>query len=144
MLSRMSKKTKIGIKEKIAKKWESLRDHHLTIMTTVFMVSLVMMLFTLVFVITGKYTEWPPERNALAWLSGLIGVIVAIFLWPEFFYLRGRYNYLREFLQINSPSELRKDMAEAQDAAKILGERYQDKLQEFLSEKGIRMKRKSK
>ncbi len=144
MLSRMSKKRKFSLRERAAKKWESLREHHLTIMTTVFMVSFVMMLFTLVFVMTGKYSELTPEMNALAWLSGLIGVIIAIFLWPEFFYLRGRYNYLREFLQISSPSELRKDMAEAQDAAKTLGDRYQDKLQKFLLDKGIRMKRKSK
>ena len=32
----------------------------------------------------------------------------------------------------------------AQDAAKILGNRYQDKLQEHLRGKGIHMKRKSK
>ena len=48
------------------------------------------------------------------------------------------------YMQISSPSELRKEMADAQEAAKILGDRYQDKLQEFLLEKGIRMKRKSK
>jgi|TARA_B110000196_G_C20771798_1_gene486933 cytochrome c biogenesis protein CcdA len=140
----MSKKAKLSLREKVAKKWESIREHHLTIMTTIFVISLVMMLFTLVFVMNGTYTELTPEMNALAWLSGLIGIIVAIFLWPEFFFLRGRYNSLKEFMQISSPSELRKEMADAQEAAKILGDRYQDKLQEFLLEKGIRMKRKSK
>ena len=140
----MSKKAKLSLRKKIAKKWESIREHHLTIMTTIFMISLLMMLFTLVFVMNGTYTELTPEMNALAWLSGLIGIIVAIFLWPEFFFLRGRYNSLKEFMQISSPSELRKEMADAQEAAKILGDRYQDKLQEFLLEKGIRMKRKSK
>ena len=45
-------------------------------------------------------------------------------------------------MQISSPSELRKEMAEAQEAGKILGNRYLDKLREFLLEKGIKMKRR--
>ena len=145
MLSRMSKKAKLSLREKISKKWESIRNHHLTIMTTIFVISLGMMLLTLVFIVKGDYNDFSPEKNALAWLTGLAGLIIAIFLWPEFFHLRGKYNFLVEFMSINSPSELRKLLSEAQEAAEILGDRYYSKLQEFLLEKGIKIKkRKSK
>ena len=138
----MSKNAKLSLRKRVSKKWESLREHHLTIMTTIFVISLGMMLFTLVFIISGTYSEWGPEQNALAWITGIVGIIIAVFLWPEFFYLRGRYNFLREYTKISSPSELRKEMAEAQEAGKILGDRYLDKLREFLLEKGIKMKRR--
>tara|TARA_B100000902_G_scaffold397816_1_gene462713 strand:- start:2684 stop:3121 length:438 start_codon:yes stop_codon:yes gene_type:complete len=145
MLIRMSKKAKFSLRERFSKKWESIREHHLTILTTVFVVSIGMMLITLVFIFNGTYNELSPEKNALAWLSGIFGLIIAILLWPEFFYLRGRYNFLTEFMKINSPSELRKDLAEAQESAEILGDRYYSKLQEFLLGKDIKIKkRKSK
>ena len=145
MLIRMSKKAKFSLRERFSKKWESIREHHLTILTTVFVVSIGMMLITLVFIFNGTYNELSPEKNALAWLSGIFGLIIAILLWPEFFYLRGRYNFLTEFMKINSPYELRKDLAEAQESAEILGDRYYSKLQEFLLGKDIKIKkRKSK
>ena len=84
----MSKNAKLSLRKRVLKKWESLREHHLTIMTTIFVISLGMMLFTLVFIISGTYSEWGPEQNALAWITGIVGIIVAVFLWPEFFYLR--------------------------------------------------------
>ncbi len=143
MLSRMSKNTKSGWREKIASKWESMREHHLTIMTTIFVLTLGMMIYTLTFIVRGP-SNFSEGVILFSWVSGLIGVVVAIFLWPEFFHLRGRYNFLREYMQIDSPSELRREMAEAQEAAKILGNRYLDALQEHLLSKGIRMKRKSR
>ncbi len=143
MLSRMSKNTESGLRRRIVNKWESIREHHLTIMTTIFVITLGMMIYTLTFIIRGA-SNFSDEIIVFSWVSGLIGVIVAIFLWPEFFYLRGRYNFLREYMQIESPSELRREMGDAQDAAKVLGNRYQDKLQEHLRGKGIQMKRKSK
>lgn len=142
MSSRMSKKAKFSLRESFSKKWESIREHHLTIYTTIFVVSIGMMLVTLVFVFTETYNELSPERNALVWICGIIGLLIAILLWPEFFYLRGRYNFLKEFMKINSPSELRKDLAEAQEAGEILGERYYLRLQEFLMEKDIRIKKR--
>lgn len=141
MLSRMSKNTKSGLRSKIVNKWESLREHHLTILTTVFVISLGMMIYTLTFIIRGP-SNFSEEVIVFSWISGLVGVIVAIFLWPEFFFLRGKYNFLREYMTIEAPSELRREMADAQEAAKTLGDRYQDKLQEYLLGKGIRMKRK--
>ena len=142
MLSRMSKKAKFSLREKISKKWESIREHHLTILTTVFVISIGMMLVTLIFVFTETYNDLSPERNALIWICGISGLLIAILLWPEFFYLRGRYNFLREFMRINSPSELRKDLAEAQEAGEILGRRYYIRLQEFLLEKDIKIKKR--
>ncbi len=141
MLSRMSKNTKSGLRSKIVNKWESLREHHLTILTTVFVISLGMMIYTLTFIIRGP-SNFSEEVIVFSWISGLVGVIVAIFLWPEFFFLRGKYNFLREYMTIEAPSELRREMADVQEAAKTLGDRYQDKLQEYLLGKGIRMKRK--
>ena len=112
-------------------------------MTTIFVITLGMMIYTLTFIIRGA-SNFSEEVIVFSWVSGLIGIVVAIFLWPEFFYLRGKYNFLKEYMQIESPSELRREMGDAQDAAKILGNRYQDKLQEHLRGKGIHMKRKSK
>ena len=100
------------------------------------------MLVTLIFVFTETYNDLSPERNALIWICGISGLLIAILLWPEFFYLRGRYNFLREFMRINSPSELRKDLAEAQEAGEILGRRYYIRLQEFLLEKDIKIKKR--
>ena len=138
------KQSKSGIAAKASAKWKSLHDHHLTIFTTAFVLTLGMMVFTFSFALLGLYDEWSKEMNALAWGSGIMGGFVAIFLWPEFFFLFGRYNSLREYLELESPSELRRAIADAEEAAKLLGPRYEQKLREHLSDKGVRTKRRSK
>lgn len=138
------KPSKSGIRARISSKWKSLHDHHLTIMTTAFVITLGMMLFTFVFALLGLYAEWTQEMNALAWGAGIIGAFAAIFLWPEFFFFFGRFNMLREYLELDSPSEMRRGIADAEESAKLLGPRYEEKLRKHLSDKGVRSKRRSK
>jgi len=143
-MAKKRKPSKSGISARISSRWESLHDHHLTIMTTAFVITLGMMLFTFVFALLGLYAEWTQEMNALAWGAGIIGALTAIFLWPEFFFLFGRFNTLREYLELESPSEIRRGIADAEESARLLGPRYEDRLAKHLSEKGVRSKRRSR
>ena len=119
------------------KYWEPQRDKHLKIISTAFFASIMMLVYSITYLVIlekidqGAYT-------AVAWVLGVLGLIFSILIGPSFFFYFGQYNLLKEFLQIDAQSELRRMRTDAEDAGRILGQSYMDKVNEHLSKSGLK------
>ena len=119
------------------KYWEPQRNRHLKIISTAFFASILMLVYSIVYLVIlekvdqGNYTTF-------AWVLGVLGLIFSIAIGPSYFFYFGQYNILKEFLQIESQSELRRLKSGAEDAARVLGTTYMDKLNEHLVNSGLK------
>ena len=119
------------------KYWEPQRNRHLKIISTAFFASILMLVYSITYLVIlekvdqGNYTTF-------AWILGVLGLIFSIAIGPSFFFYFGQYNLLKEFLQIDAQSELRRLKSDAEDAARVLGPSYMDKLNEHLVNSGLK------
>ena len=133
--SKSGKKSFIGTFNE--KYWEPHRNRHLKIISTAFFASILMLVYSITYLVIlekvdqGNYTTF-------AWILGVLGLIFGIVIGPSFFFYFGQYNLLKEFLQIDSQSELRRLKSDAEDAARVLGPSYMDKLNEHLVNSGLK------
>ena len=117
--------------------WEPQRDKHLKIISTAFFASILMLVYSITYLVIlekidqGAYTT-------VAWVLGVLGLIFSIIIGPSFFFYFGQYNLIKEFLEIDAQSELRRMRTDAEDAGRILGQSYMNKVNEHLSKSGLK------
>lgn len=81
--------------------------------------------------------EWS-SYTAVTWVGVLVGMVVLIFILPEFFHYLGVRNSLIEMLDTESRAELAANKAECEEAVKLLAGRWGALLEAKRVELGLR------
>tara|TARA_B100000214_G_scaffold290447_1_gene220163 strand:+ start:99 stop:518 length:420 start_codon:yes stop_codon:yes gene_type:complete len=119
------------------KYWEPQRDKHLKIISTLFFASILMLLYSITYLVILEKID-QGTSTAVAWALGVLGLTFSIIIGPSFFFYFGQYNVLKEFLQVDSQSELRRIRSDAEDAGKVLGPTYMEKVNAHLIKSGLK------
>ncbi|MBT4066473.1 MAG: hypothetical protein HOE76_04575 [Euryarchaeota archaeon] len=82
----------------------------------------------------SDFQEYTPASIVLI-VIGVIGLAVSA---PAFLNLNARAKSLGAIMSLKSTSELRKQKANGDEAARILGGRYEESWNSFLQEKGLK------
>jgi len=118
--------------------WIGQHGKHLSITTTVFFSSVIIMLLCLYQILTLQdHPDWG-ERTGLAIALGVVSFMFMIVSGPEMLVLRGHVNTLEELKQIDSISELRRQKSDGNFSASVLGAGHDVAWGEFLQSKGLR------
>ena len=114
----------------ITRWWHSQRERHFAIITYSSILSVASLIWGFVFLfILGGHSD--PELQHLvpwSWLAFVGGLVVAFYAAPEFFVYWGQKQLLEDILLIDSRPEVLRRRKEAEDAADMLGTRYQGRL----------------
>ena len=114
----------------ITRWWHSQRERHFAIITYSSILSVASLIWGFVFLfILGGHSD--PELQHLvpwSWLAFVGGLVVAFYAAPEFFVYWGQKQLLEDILLIDSRPEVLRRRKEAEDAADMLGTRYQARL----------------
>ena len=114
----------------ITRWWHSQSERHFAIITYSSILSVACLIWGFVFLfILGGHSD--PELQHLvpwSWLAFVGGLVVAFYAAPEFFVYWGQKQLLEDILLIDSRPEVLRRRKEAEDAADMLGTRYQGRL----------------
>ena len=114
----------------ITRWWHSQSERHFAIITYSSILSVASLIWGFVFLfILGGHSD--PELQHLvpwSWLAFVGGLVVAFYAAPEFFVYWGQKQLLEDILLIDSRPEVLRRRKEAEDAADMLGTRYQGRL----------------
>jgi len=110
--------------------WHSQNDRHFAIITYSSILSVASLIWGFVFLfLLGGHSD--PDLQHLvpwSWLAFVGGLVVAFYAAPEFFVYLGQKQILEDILQLDSRPEVLRRRKEAEDAADMLGTRYQARL----------------
>ncbi len=138
----MAKKNSGGLREKMNKWWETKRDSHLAILTTIFTASCVLIVSAMAQFLFLQDVEGFQGYTGAAWIMIAVGSIIAIFIGPEFFHYHGQRAVLMDSLKLDSRSEMEKVRGDAEAAARLLGTGAKERLNEHLSSLGLKKMRR--
>jgi len=114
----------------ISRWWQSQSDRHFAIITYSSILSVASLIWGFLFLfMLGGYSD--PDLQHLvpwSWLAFVGGLVVAFYAAPEFFVYWGQKQILEDILLIDSRPEVLRRRKEAEDAADMLGTRYQARL----------------
>tara|TARA_B100001123_G_scaffold409015_1_gene502761 strand:- start:1009 stop:1836 length:828 start_codon:yes stop_codon:yes gene_type:complete len=114
----------------IARWWHSQSERHFAIITYSTILSVASLIWGFVFLfMLGGYSD--PDLEHLvpwSWLAFVGGILVAFYAAPEFFVYWGQKQLLEDILLIDSRPEVLRRRKEAEDAADMLGTKYQARL----------------
>jgi len=131
----------------LRKWWHSKREHHFQVytLTTIFFSGLILYCFIFLFFMDGVQSLQNDGKDNLipfVWL-GLLGGSVALFVVaPEFHYFFVRKQMLEDILDLDSRPEVLRRRKEAEQAADLLGLRYQARLKGLYEMLGIKAGKK--
>lgn len=121
--------------------WMGHKDNHYLIVSTTAILSTAATIWGILFLfILGGATD--PTQTSLvpwSWASLFIGGLIAFWVLPEFFVYLGHKASLDEILLIDSRPEVLRRRKEAEEAAEMLGPRYQAHLVRLYNEMGIKV-----
>ena len=113
-----------------ARWWQSQSERHFAIITYSTILSVASLIWGFVFLfLLGGHSD--PDLQHLvpwSWLALVGGLLVAFYAAPEFFVYLGQKQTLEDILLIDSRPEVLRRRKEAEDAADMLGTRYQARL----------------
>lgn len=138
----MAKKGERGLRAKMTEWWNGKRDSHMAILSTVFTASCVMMVAALAQFLFLQDVEGFENYTGPAWIMMALGALIAIFIGPEFFHYLGQRTILLDALNLDSRSEMSKVRGEAEQAARLLGNGAQERLNEHLTSLGLKKMRR--
>ena len=114
----------------IGRWWQNKSDQHFAIITYSTILSIASLVWGFVFLfMLGGHSD--PEFEHLvpwSWLAFVGGLVVAFYAAPEFFVYWCQKQLLEDILLIDSRPEILRRRKEAEDAADMLGTRYQARL----------------
>ena len=115
----------------LTKWWESNKDSQFQIITYVTILSCASMAWGFIFLfMLGGATD-PSHQDSLvpfSWLCLVFGSFTSFYTLPEFGYFWSQRTALEEILELDARTEVLKRRKEAEDAADILGPKYQSRL----------------
>jgi len=76
-------------------------------------------------------------QTSITWVILLVSSVMLFFAGPEFIHYQGQYSALRDVLNSDSVSEIRKSRREAEEAAKLLGPIWEARLRAHFIDMGI-------
>ena len=142
LLVAMAKKGERGLRDKMGDWWKGKRDSHMAILSTIFTASCVMIVASLAQFLFLQDVEGFENYTGPAWAVMALGAIIVIFIGPEFFHYLGQRATLLDALKLDSRSEMSKIRGEAEEAARLLGNSAQERLNEHLSSLGLKKMRR--
>jgi len=131
----------------LRKWWYSKSESHFQVYTlsTVFFSGLILYCFLFLFFMDGVQSLQNDGKDNLipfVWL-GLFGGSVALFIVaPDFFYFLGQKQILEDILDLDSRPEVLRRRKEAEQAADLLGLKYQARLKGLYEMLGIKVGKK--
>ena len=131
----------------LRKWWLSKSEQHFQAYTlmTLFFSALTLYCFIFLFFMDGVATlvqEGNEHLTPYVWL-GLVGGSVALFIVaPEFFYFLGQKQILEDILDLDSRPEVLRRRKDAEQAADLLGPKYQARLKGLYEMLGIKVGKK--
>ena len=111
--------------------WESKKDTQFQIVTytTILSTASVLWGFTFIFILGGASD---PEHQEFmlpfSWLCLTLGSLTSIYAVPEFSFYWSQRNILEDILSLDARTEIIRRRKEAEEAAEILGPKYQSRL----------------
>ena len=115
----------------LTKWWESNKDSQFQIITYATILSCASMAWGFIFLfMLGGATD-PSHQDSLvpfSWLCLVVGSFTSFYTLPEFGYFWSQRTALEEILELDARTEVLKRRKEAEDAADILGPKYQSRL----------------
>lgn len=142
-VARTWKKVKRSVTKPLGEWWERKRDSHLTILGMLTTLGFALMLWALIFFTTlapnaqQEVNEWS-SLTPITWVGVLFGMVLLIFVLPEFFHYLGVRNSLIDMLETDSRAELNSNKGECDEAVKLLAGRWPALLEAKRVELGIR------
>jgi len=124
--------------------WKSKQDAHLRILSTVFLSCIAIIISCIIQLAILRGSPAWDDYTTASWVLLLIAGLVAIWIGPEFIHYVGQFNLLNDVLATTARSEVSRRRSEAQEAARLLGTKHMERLDEHLVEVGLkRAKKKS-
>ena len=117
------------------------KDKHYQIVSTTAILSSAATLWGILFLFILDGTTDPTQAHLVPWSWGglILGGLVAFWVLPEFFVYLGHKASLDEILLLDSRPEVLRRRKEAEEAADMLGPRYQAHLVRLYNEMGIKV-----
>ncbi|DAC47212.1 MAG TPA: hypothetical protein D7H82_02295 [Candidatus Poseidoniales archaeon] len=111
--------------------WESKKDSHFQIVTYVTILSCASMLWGFIFLFILGGASDPSHQDRMvpfSWLCLVGGSLISFYTLPEFGYYWSQRGALEEILALDARTEVLRRRKEAEDAAAMLGPKYQSRL----------------
>ncbi len=137
------KNSKRGLKAYFGEIWEDKRDHHLTILGMLTVLTFAMILWAIAFFsmfasnAQQEANGWA-DLTAATWVGVLLAFVLLLFVIPEFFHYLGVRNSLVDILETDSRAELQKNSKELDEGAKLLAGAWPARIAAKKVELGLR------
>ena len=126
----------------LKKWWKSNQDLHLRILSTVFLSCIAIIISCIIQLAILRGSPAWDDYTTAAWILLISAGLIAIWIGPEFIHYVGQYNLLNDVLQTTARSEVSRHRSEAEEAARLLGSKHVERLNEHLVEVGLKRSKK--